>query len=984
MWAGASNTGQNLFVLADGVRIPAHIFEFKPGPETGFILFRAPTLSSSVDNEFLLCWDSDVTNFVQQSDVDWTSLITNPGAETGDLTGWTMDIGLMIVTATSPHSGTWSFIADHLDTRYFQDIDVPVADESKVDSGDWVVRLEWFQEGDSNDYGAMGFTFLDSGSSPLDEEWKSSGMGFAAWNERNFSLIPPSGTRKVRIWMDSRGNVGGVYAKFDDITLRIRHVDTMKQWGVWQDYICATFIESVTAPNYGPGESGINIQVLASSPVYSALTMGAGGGVTVGAVGAYRGHLGVPLNTDEFSIGVTMIPSDVSTQQVAVGFTKRTSAAESPDESMWTYHDAAGDLRIQDDVNGVLSAALTLVNGTAYRVHSVHNGVSQRRVYADGIETEDLIIVVATNEFGTLLIAHEDQSKVWQWEGGLGYLWMRRDVISTAWAKAEHLALSDPGTFFGVSVPGNTEGIYIRFDGSGWSNVSVTEVRDDLQANAPYGELAVANEWTAEQTYDDGSALPAPFGTYTLQTTSPTTEDYPDGTLWVKTTSKIEMWIRAAGAWLRLLQDAAFRRITEDGSLRVTEAGDQRVMETVPVLLEVTPKYIKSLPGYSFSRTGGGTDSASYVDKNGIVQFTTDIRNGHYIGGVRHILGEGASENKCLRSSEFDNVAWTKGSDVTVTPNDAVAPDGTTSADKVDAVGANEFILQNVTVPDDSTSWTASVYLKKNASPADDMRLSLAYAGGGPNGQVEVDPATGTITSSTLDSERVESFDADWWRVSGTLANDSTGHVSLQAVFRPVADGAANPGFAHFWHGQVENLPFPTSPIVTAASAVTRNADSLSVGFPHLPQEMTGYMKGVELGTSLDSADLVFWHIGTTSTARLFSRARFGNGYRIRHISTAGDKFSTGSGLAALGDTLELRQTLNTDGSVQSAHSINGATEVVATASVANTLNATWSADTLRINTDTLGGALTGFFAFASLRFTQGINSIEDERAAAL
>src|SRR3990172_5243260 len=63
------------------------------------------------------------------------------------------------------------------------------------------------------------------------------------------------------------------------------------------------------------------------------------------------------------------------------------------------------------------------------------------------------------------------------------------------------------------------------------------------------------------------------------------------------------------------------------------------------------------------------------------------------------------------RTEEFDNADWTKIS-VTVTPNNATAPDGTLTADTVSFNATNDEIIKFSSVAVTSKAFTGSVWLR--------------------------------------------------------------------------------------------------------------------------------------------------------------------------------------------------------------------------------------------------------------------------------
>ena len=93
---------------------------------------------------------------------------------------------------------------------------------------------------------------------------------------------------------------------------------------------------------------------------------------------------------------------------------------------------------------------------------------------------------------------------------------------------------------------------------------------------------------------------------------------------------------------------------------------------------------------------------------NGDLSFTR-ASNGTRVNSAG--LVEVCPWNLAEQSETFDNAAWSI-SDVTVTANTTIAPNGTTTADTIDAIAVGQRINQTISVSA-STSYTFSFYAKK-------------------------------------------------------------------------------------------------------------------------------------------------------------------------------------------------------------------------------------------------------------------------------
>lgn len=130
-------------------------------------------------------------------------------------------------------------------------------------------------------------------------------------------------------------------------------------------------------------------------------------------------------------------------------------------------------------------------------------------------------------------------------------------------------------------------------------------------------------------------------------------------------------------------------------------------------------------------------------------------------------------------TEQFDNVAWQKQVNVTVTPNADTDPNGALLADRLNfAATTNDSIFQSVNFSAGQTC-TFSVYVKGTAGQT--IQVSVQHANGG-----------NTFTPVT--------FDGSWQRVSAT-ATASTGGFANIAVDSAGANPAAN---CLVWGAQLE------------------------------------------------------------------------------------------------------------------------------------------------------------------------------------
>lgn len=203
------------------------------------------------------------------------------------------------------------------------------------------------------------------------------------------------------------------------------------------------------------------------------------------------------------------------------------------------------------------------------------------------------------------------------------------------------------------------------------------------------------------------------------------------------------------------------------------------------------------------------------------------------LGSSKGLLIEEQRTNLLLRASEINNAVWVKaGSPVAVvSPDDAIGPDGTLTADKVSQGSGDGYVFQSVT-GSINTTYTFSVYLKPDVA----SRVMLYIGGGGvggADGGIRFNAFTGAFVSSAGTAPSSYSSNVlsnGWIRFSVTFTTGASDNTFDCTVMFLDASNARTNQSGWVYGAQLEAGSFATSYIPTAASTVTRSADVASVG----------------------------------------------------------------------------------------------------------------------------------------------------------
>jgi hypothetical protein len=292
---------------------------------------------------------------------------------------------------------------------------------------------------------------------------------------------------------------------------------------------------------------------------------------------------------------------------------------------------------------------------------------------------------------------------------------------------------------------------------------------------------------------------------------------------------------------------------------------------------------------------------ATRFDEGGVLEeVAADVLRADYAPDTlafRGWLSEHEATNELLDNRDLTTGNWS-GVNGGTAARDAVGLDGKdNAASTVSGTAQNSFMTQTVTVPADTNTHQAYIYVKKGQSTACEFRIIL----GGVNRFVRVDTTTGGIVLGTG-----EVHDAgDWYRVDLETDGDGSDTAMLVRVFN---DRSGNNVSQVVDFGQVElNTSFPTSPIAVGSNSVTRSADDASIS----GTDFSGLWSATE-GTIIvevepqyaDDATILDASDGTANN-RLFLSATSGS-YQYRIIDGGTSKAADVGGSVTAGEKTRL------------------------------------------------------------------------------
>lgn len=265
----------------------------------------------------------------------------------------------------------------------------------------------------------------------------------------------------------------------------------------------------------------------------------------------------------------------------------------------------------------------------------------------------------------------------------------------------------------------------------------------------------------------------------------------------------------------------------------VTGQSNQNPSEYVSVGVLSAPYHGAGVDGVQYFTTLNGNTAASNVvtEATGAVINTTNGASSktNDANGPFGYFAEGARTNLCLQSQTL-GVTWVA-HDVSVVADQYVAPDGTTTADKILAAntsGVGHYIAESVGASFSAVANTYSVYIKY----VNNQWISIQAFDGTNNFAAAFDVLNGVAgnlapgTTSTITPTAI----AGVYRVTITftpLAVAATVYIGLQPSNTALITtwAAAGTEAVGVWGAQLEAASFASTYIPTTTVAVTKNID---------------------------------------------------------------------------------------------------------------------------------------------------------------
>jgi len=177
--------------------------------------------------------------------------------------------------------------------------------------------------------------------------------------------------------------------------------------------------------------------------------------------------------------------------------------------------------------------------------------------------------------------------------------------------------------------------------------------------------------------------------------------------------------------------------------------------------------------------------AASQIGSNGAPDSRIDFSRGSNAWFVDSDgLVKKSPHNLLPYSEDFTNAVWAK-TRCSISSNAGIAPDGTTTADKlVEDSSTNTHFLQEALTIASSTAFTFSVFLKAGERDHANIHMGEGQWKTGGYAALNVDLADGTVSvvnATYVDASSIEDYGNGWFRVS---ISSTSGSSQTTGVFR--------------------------------------------------------------------------------------------------------------------------------------------------------------------------------------------------------
>lgn len=209
---------------------------------------------------------------------------------------------------------------------------------------------------------------------------------------------------------------------------------------------------------------------------------------------------------------------------------------------------------------------------------------------------------------------------------------------------------------------------------------------------------------------------------------------------------------------------------------------------------------------------------------SGAPRFDHDPVTGESLG----LLIEGARTNQILRSDDFSQSNWTK-EFTTVTNNDAVSPDGNTTADKIVEDSSTNFHTVSQYLAGFSLGNVIALSIYAKAAGRTRFIIQTDAGGGAGSADYDLSAVTASSGSGVFSNGSIMSIGNGWYRCSAICTTTAAGPIGIKIILVHPTNGTSYTGDGtsglYLWGAQMELGSTPSSYIPTTTSSVTRAAD---------------------------------------------------------------------------------------------------------------------------------------------------------------